>query len=207
MKLYYVMDPMCSWCYGFRPTFDELLSLLPSDLVVEYVMGGLAADSDEPMTDEMRDYIQSQWRAVEARTGATFNRDFWSRCQPRRSTYPACRAVIAAGLQSQANMPRMIGAIQRAYYQQARNPSDTDTLLALADELQLDTQRFANNLGSSTVEQRLQQHLALRRQLDVSSFPSLRLQLANDIKSIEIDYSDAGRVYQQISLYIPQDIT
>ena len=22
--LYYVHDPMCSWCYAFKPTFNEL---------------------------------------------------------------------------------------------------------------------------------------------------------------------------------------
>ena len=99
--LYYVLDPMCSWCWGFRPVFESLLvhlsKNLPDQINVQYVMGGLAPDSDQPMPEETCLYIQKQWSAVETTLGAKFNWDFWSECQPRRSTYPACRAVIAAG--------------------------------------------------------------------------------------------------------------
>lgn len=100
MKLYYVMDPMCSWCYAFRPVFQALLNKLPLNITIEYVMGGLAADSTEPMPQETREYVQSQWRLIEEQTSVNLNWDFWKNCQPRRSTYPACRAVIAAGQQN-----------------------------------------------------------------------------------------------------------
>jgi putative protein-disulfide isomerase len=207
MKLYYVMDPMCSWCWGFQPVFRRLIARLPPAVVVEYVMGGLAADSAEPMSQDTRDYVQSQWQAVEDRTGVHFNWDFWSQCQPRRSTYPACRAVIAAGMQHQDKVPQMIAAIQQAYYQQARNPSDAATLLTLATEIDLDSRRFASDLDSPELEQQLHQHFARRRQLQVTSFPSLRLQTNNVIKCIDIDYSDEDRLISQITLHIPNHIT
>jgi len=203
MKLYYVMDPMCSWCWGFRPVFQQLITSLPGDIEIQYVMGGLAPDSSEPMPQKIRDYIQSQWQAVEAKTGVLFNRDFWDKCHPRRSTYPACRAVIAAGLQDRSKRPGMIHAIQKAYYLQARNPSNIETLSALAKEIQLDSERFTRDISSTDVERLLQEDLSLRQQLGVTSFPSLRLRQAEQIRTIELDYIDAQKVIDQIISHIP----
>ena len=171
--LYYVGDPMCSWCWGFHPVMEEVIGRLPRDVTLRYVMGGLAKDSDEPMPHDMRAYVQSQWRAVAERTGAEFNWDFWTNCQPRRSTYPACRAVLAAAAQDPEAGPAMYHRIQRAYYLEARNPSDVDTLTDLARSLSLDTERFIRDLVSPDIERRLQDDFTLRRALSVNQFPSL----------------------------------
>ena len=141
------------------------------DIPVRYVMGGLARDSDEPMPAETRAYIQDQWRKVTAETGATFNWDFWDFCQPRRSTYPACRAVIAASYQDR--LREMFEAIQRAYYQEARNPSDLSTLQELAEEIGLDAARFADDVDSDQAEKDLQLGFDLRRSMNANEFPSL----------------------------------
>ena len=115
-------------------------------------MGGLAPDSDEPMDATTQAYVQSAWRSVGERTGARFNHEFWDVCQPRRSTYPACRAVISAGLQSMSARKRYYEAVQQAYYLEARNPSDTATLIALAAEIGLDKVQFRQDLESSIVQ-------------------------------------------------------
>ena len=198
MKLYYVLDPMSSWCWGFRAAFEQLRSRLPETIALRYVMGGLAPDSDEPMPAKTRAYVQSQWRAVTQQTGDTFNWDFWTRCKPRRSTYPACRAVIAAGLQSATFIPDMIYAIQFAYYQQAKNPSDVTTLVELAAETGLDPEQFAQDIASTTVATRLAEDFALRDRLQVNSFPSLRLQTDDVIMAIDIDYHNADNMLMQI---------
>ena len=96
LNLYYVLDPMCSWCWAFRSSWLALLEELPDSVTVRYVLGGLAPDSDEPMPQAQRESIRQIWQSIAQRTGTEFNLDFWTRNTPRRSTYPACRAVIAA---------------------------------------------------------------------------------------------------------------
>jgi putative protein-disulfide isomerase len=178
--LYYVADPMCSWCWGFTPTVEALDT--DDRIELRYVMGGLARDSDEPMPVDMRTYVQGAWREVESMTGARFNWEFWQECQPRRSTYPACRAVIAAALQNGG--PAMFHRIQRAYYLEARNPSDSATLVEIAAELELDTVRFAQDLASEAVEEALQEDFHLRRQLQAKAFPSLVLKLRDTYRFV-----------------------
>ena len=173
IKLLYVVDPMCSWCYGFKQALDEVLPELHPNVQPELVMGGLAPDSDEPMDGETRGYVQKAWHAVADQTGATFNHDFWTACEPRRSTYPACRAVIVAREVDLAW--EMLAAIQRAYYQEARNPSDEDTLVALAEELGVDGDAFRGRFRDPEIEDALQAHLRLRTQLRATSFPSIAM--------------------------------
>jgi putative protein-disulfide isomerase len=167
---------MCSWCWGFRATL-ELVYEAVGDMPVQYVMGGLAKDSDEPMPADTVAYVQDQWRKVTALTGATFNWDFWEKGAPRRSTYPSCRAVIAAS--RQGKMREMFEVIQRAYYRDARNPADLPVLSQLAQEIGLDRATFDADIIADSVEVDLQDGFNLRRSLHANSFPSLIL-MQND---------------------------
>jgi len=187
--LYYVHDPMCSWCWAFVPTWHSLLARLPPTVEVKKLLGGLAPDTDEPMPEEMRTRLQQTWQRIEQRVpGIQFNHDFWTRCTPRRATYPACRAVLAA--RRQGADEAMNAAIQHAYYQQARNPSDQTTLLALAAELELDSTRFAADLDAPDIAQELAAEMAEAESLGVDSYPSLVLTIDGSRWPISIDYTD-----------------
>ena len=186
--LYYVHDPMCSWCWGYRPVWQALSEQLPDSISIEYLLGGLAPDSDEPMPEPLQQQIIDHWRRIQNLLGTEFNFDFWRNNQPRRSTYPACRAVIAAGRQGRGE--EMIEAIQHAYYLQALNPSDSGVLAQLAAELALDTTAFAAELISPDTDAELHRQIALVNQLPVSGFPSLVLVVNGATYPVELDYRD-----------------
>jgi len=115
--LIYVHDPMCSWCWGFEPVRKQLFQRLNPNIKVKRLLGGLAPDSHAPMPLEMQVFLQNTWRKIENHIpGTQFNFDFWTKCQPRRSTYPANRAVIAARLQGEQFDELMTTKIQQAYY-------------------------------------------------------------------------------------------
>ena len=198
-KLYYFHDPMCSWCYAFRPAWRQIKASLPDKVKLIYLLGGLAPDSDVPMPQEMRDYIQSHWQHIEEVVpGTKFNYDFWRNCQPRRATYPACRAVLAARRQGMAD-DRMIDAIQDAYYLHARNPADTDTLVALASELGLDKKSFLADLISDDLDQELIAEIHQSRKLGAMGFPSLVLVSSGGSSiPIPIDYNNPEKVLNAI---------
>ncbi len=193
--LYYVTDPMCSWCWGFAPVMRSVQAELAPSVEFRLVMGGLAPDSSEPMPAEVRAYVQSAWDAVEQATGAKFNRDFWALCEPRRSTWPACRAVLAAEALERGSGQRMSDAIQRAYYLQARNPSERGTLLDLAKELGFDAEAFDDVLDSPANRAALKSDLALRDNLGVTGFPTLcAARTAGDLHTIARGRAPASQV-------------
>ena len=192
-ELIYIHDPMCSWCWGFRPCLTRLRSLLPAQVGFRSLLGGLAPDSEHPMPAQMQQQLQSTWRLIQQRIpGTRFNFDFWRLCQPRRSTYPACRAVLAARALDPATEDAMILAIQQAYYLRAMNPSVEHTLVQLAGELGLPDTEFRELLHSKSTEAQLQQEIAGVRDLGVHSFPSLVLRTGTDNhRPVGVDYTDA----------------
>ena len=167
----------------------KLKQKLPSEIAVKYVLGGLAPDTDEPMPIEMQQTIASYWQRIEQQLGTRFNHDFWRQCEPRRSTYPACRAVLAARKQNAEQA--MITAIQQAYYLNAKNPSNIDTLAELAEAIGLDRKQFIADIHSEQTQNQLLEEIAFSRQSPIQGFPSLALMIkeesgANSIRLFSI---------------------
>lgn len=199
-KLYYVYDPMCSWCWGYKPVWTQIMTSLKDKLEVQYVVGGLAPDSDEPMPEPMREQIASYWKKIENYLGTEFNYQFWIRCTPRRSTYPSCRAALAARKQHAER--QMVEAIQAAYYLEARNPSDSDVLISVAEEIGLDVKQFEQDYCSPELNQAFMQERKFARSIGGNSFPSLFLQTESGIVELPIDYQSAQATLEQIERLI-----
>jgi len=190
---------MCSWCWGFSQAWQQLQTALPDTVTVTRLLGGLAADTNAAMPMAMQKQIAETWQQIRQHIpGVDFNFAFWENNQPRRSTYSACRAVIAARAQGRQYDLAMTLAIQRAYYQQARNPSDEGTLTELAKELELDSQAFANALNDPDTETQLQKEIQQARALHVDSFPSLVLEYRGEHGPIPIDYKDYQTMLEAI---------
>ena len=198
-QLYYLHDPMCSWCWGFSPTWNKVKEALEDKVKVTYLLGGLALDNDEDMTLQTQNYVQSNWRRIEEKIpGTKFNYDFWIKCKPRRSTYPACRAVISARIQNPDCETSMIRAIQKCYYLDAQNPSNEDVLVSLAIELELDAEKFKLDLRSEKVNKMLLAEISLAKSLGMSRMPSLSLQTGRGLRAISIDFLDPDYIVGQI---------
>jgi len=154
----------------------------------------------------MQRFLQQTWHKIEKNIpGTSFNFDFWTQCKPRRSTYPSCRAVIAARQQNPTVEKDMIHAIQSAYYSHARNPSDESTLAALATELGLDCEDFIKDLNSQKTEEILNQEINQSRQLGAQGFPSLILHNGQENHLLQIDYNNAETILKQIKIILEEE--
>tara|TARA_Y100000748_G_scaffold113043_1_gene94550 strand:- start:152 stop:736 length:585 start_codon:yes stop_codon:yes gene_type:complete len=192
---------MCSWCWAFRQSLNTLIEKLPKEINIIRLLGGLAPDSDIAMPDNIREYVLQNWRAIEEKVPETkFNYDFWKKCRPRRSTYPACRAVIAARKQKNKFDMTMTLAIQKAYYMQARNPSDYETLIELAEEIGADKTKFSKDITSLETDKILKEEIQKSKSLELNSLPSLLFVNGERKVKIEPDYLDAQAMLNKIKL-------
>ncbi len=198
--LYYVHDPMCSWCWAFKPTWQKIKKSLPKSVAVHSLLGGLAADTDQPMPEQMQLMLQQTWRRIATTVpGTVFNYAFWTENSPRRATYPACRAVIAAARQGPELEERMLIAIQHAYYLNAKNPSDDTVLLKLAQKIGCNMKRFNADLNGKTTASTLRQNIELAAELKVSGFPSLILERRSGTRNqITVNYNSASSILDMI---------
>jgi len=200
ITLFYVHDPMCSWCYAFDSSLTALQKELPDFIRIKKIIGGLAPDTTQPMPVELQQNIQQTWRRIEQTVpNMLFNYDFWIINIPIRSTYPACRAILAARQQGANFEDKMIGAIQTASYQKAKNPSLTSTLLQCALEVELAVDKFANDLTSDEIEKELQNEIGTARSLSVISYPSLLLEHGGLLFPVSVDYLDHETMIREIA--------
>jgi len=197
--LIYVHDPMCSWCWGFEPTRKIIFETVGEHMQIRRMVGGLAPDSDQPMPESMRLMLQQTWQRIEQSIpGTRFNYAFWDECSPRRSTYPANRAVIAAREQGENFDPVMTARIQQAYYLEAKNPSDNSVLVELAADIGLDVERFAARLESDALQQQLLAEIESTRAMGINSFPSLAVHRDGILRHIGLSYTDPQAMLSEI---------
>ena len=142
------------------------------------------------MDEATKRFVQNAWQAVESQTGAPFDHRFWEVCEPKRSTWPACRAVLAAGDRGR----EMFTAIQLAYYTEARDPSDRATLVDIGEELGFDRMDFHNAIDAPETHASLQADFALREELGVSGFPSLAVERNGDKSAVVRGWSTSEDV-------------
>ncbi|NLS14495.1 DsbA family protein [Vibrio sp. SM6] len=187
---------MCSWCWAYQSTISQLKQQLPGTIQFEYLLGGLAADTELPMPPEMAQKIESIWRQIEQQLGTQFNYDFWRDCVPVRSTYPACRVVIAAGFQD--SYEAMLLALQKAYYLRAMPPHRLETHRQLAQEIGLDVAQFDKDIDSDLLNGVFDDQRSLAKSLGVHSYPSLVLQIHDSFFPVDVNYTSTEPTLKQI---------
>lgn len=199
MKLIYAYDPMCSWCYGFHPTWQGIRSRLPEGIEVEMRLGGLAPDDDQPMNGLMRDKLASIWHRIEKKCGVRFNHMYWDQSpNPPRTTYIAGRAIRAAE-QLGVGEWQMLTAIQTAYYQQAKNVWQAQVLADIAAEQGVDRDQFVALLGSDAIRKAHQAEVDETYEMGIQGYPSLVFDDGEQLALLPIEYRNPDYTLTVIS--------
>jgi putative protein-disulfide isomerase len=172
----YVADPLCSWCYGFAPVIEALASRFAGRLPVRLVMGGLRAGNTTPMRDQDKDYIRGAWTNVSKASGQPFDMSFFDRETFIYDTEPACRAVVAArewGEGLPVSPLTFKAAVSSAFYAHNRDVTDTDTIVAIAEEAGFDGAAFRERFLSPDVKSATFRDFLTSQELGVTGFPML----------------------------------
>lgn len=188
VTLYYIYDPMCSWCWGFKPVWERVKDALSDRLEIVYVLGGLAPETEAPMPEVMREQLQQTWQRISEMCGVRFNFDFWRQNIPRRSTYPACKAVLVA--REYDKEPAMYARIQQFYFLEAGNPSLYENLYDLAEALGIPRQAFVERIHSAELDKLFRDELRFAVELGAQGYPSVVLKRGDRLHFIEHSYTD-----------------
>ncbi|RBA24324.1 DsbA family protein [Herminiimonas fonticola] len=135
MKLIFVGDPMCSWCYGFGKEMTALAKLHP-ELPLEIVVGGLRAGTTDVLDEAGKNIRLTHWARVEEASGLPFNREgLMARKNFVYDTEPICRAVVAARVVApDADLLAVFRALQHGFYVEAVDTTDGHVLARLASD-------------------------------------------------------------------------
>jgi putative protein-disulfide isomerase len=172
-RLIYVMDPMCSWCWGFAPVLEALVAQAEAaDVPLQIVVGGLRQEQ-AALLPAGRVQILARWQAVNACTGQMFN---FNEGLPEGLVYhtePACRALVAARQLNPALVWPLLERIQQAFYCQGRDVTRADVLRELAASAGLPRRRFAEAFDSAQLQAATQADFNWVKDLGIAGFPTL----------------------------------
>lgn len=173
IRLLYIADPMCSWCYGFAPVIDAIAAHFGDRLPVRIMVGGLRAGNTNAMRDQDKEYIRNAWTRVGAATGQPFDFGFFEREGFVYDTEPACRAVVAVRRLKPDAALAFKGRVSRAFYAQGRDTSATEVLADVAAEAGIERAAFLADFMSADTRNETFRDFLSAQELGVQGFPTL----------------------------------
>ena len=131
-RLLYFTDPMCSWCWGFSPTIDELRREMGERATLSVVLGGLRPGVTDVLSGAEKGMIREHWQHVVEASGQPFDFAFFDRENFVYDTEPASRAVVVARRRDPSLAVDFLARLQRAFYAENRDITKSDELVDLA---------------------------------------------------------------------------
>jgi putative protein-disulfide isomerase len=172
-RLLYVMDPMCSWCWGFAPVLESLAEQAAAAGVgLELVMGGLRREGVAIDAASRVRYL-GYWQAVNASTGQLFN---FNDGLPEGLVYdtePACRALVTARALAPELVLPLNRLIQRAFYTQGVDVTRASVLVELAERAGIPRIVFAEAFDSAAQRAATAADVSWVQDLGIAGFPTL----------------------------------
>jgi putative protein-disulfide isomerase len=204
MNLIYVADPMCSWCYGFGRTMDELLDdpREAAPLQLALVMGGLRPYTEEALAPERVEELMGHWQHVHEASGQPFDTgpDVAMR-QPGfvYDTEPASRAIVTVRALAPRLMWRYFKSVQEAFYAQGLDVTRPEVLADLAGLLGLPRADFAQAFASDAMRLAVRRDFEQARQWGIRGFPTLVAEHGEQLHLVCQGYALADLIHERFA--------
>ena len=172
-RLLYVMDPMCSWCWGFAPVAAALIAQArDAGVPTRLVLGGLRSGGSA-LDASTRRYILEHWQAVAEATGQPFRFDGAMPDGFVYDTEPACRALVTARELDAERVWPLLQLIQRSFYEQGVDVTTVLQLVELAERAGFDRATFAEALTRADTRAATAADFSWVQDLGIAGFPTL----------------------------------
>jgi putative protein-disulfide isomerase len=185
--LYYCYDAYCGWCYGFSPVIKRIFEEYKEQLAFDVLSGGMIITETPRPISLTAGYIQKAYKTVEERTGITFGKDWlWHIFNPEESDWHPSSEKPAIALcifkDYHHDLAILFAAdLQYALHYEGRDLCDDEAYRHLLERYAIPEDDFYRKLHSSEYKEKAYAEFALVKQLQVTGFPAVFLQV-NDSK-------------------------
>jgi len=172
--LYFIVDPMCSWCWGFAPVIEEARRRLKERYDTHLVMGGLRTQGEMVWDTPAKTSLRKHWQQVEKKTGQPFNEILFEKTDFTYDTYPSCKAVVTVReLLGEDAAFRYLHTIEHAFYAQGIDITKPRLLYGYYEQLFGNSAKFAFMYGTERMETMMHHDFAKARSMGATVFPSV----------------------------------
>ncbi|MBS1737997.1 MAG: DsbA family protein [Bacteroidetes bacterium] len=180
----YCYDAYCGWCYGFSEVVKKIASAYKGILEFEVYSGGMVLPETPVPISATADYIKSAYPRVEELTGAKFGEDYlWHINHPDASDWfphsekPAIALCVFKEYHPDLQIS-FAADLQYALHFDGRDLTDDEAYRLLLDKYNIPAEDFYEKLHEEAYKEQAYYEFALCKQLNVSGFPSVFIQVA-----------------------------
>ncbi|MFI7858010.1 DsbA family protein [Pseudomonas promysalinigenes] len=203
-RLLYVMDPMCSWCWGFAPVAQALIAQAAAAGVATRVVPGGLRRGGNALDGSTRKYILEHWQAVAEATGQPFRYDGAMPDGFVYDTEPACRALVAARELDAERVWPLLTLIQRSFYEQGVDVTRAPQLVELAQQVGFDRERFAVQFASHDIRAVTAADFTWVQDLGIAGFPTLLAERNGQLALLTNGYQSQATLQPLLGRWLQQ---
>lgn len=181
--MYYCYDAYCGWCYGFSPVMRKIAAEYKDSIEIEVLSGGMMTGDAVLPIEKIAPYIQGAYKRVEELTGIKFGEDFlWHINNPDQSDWvmnsekPAIALCIFKEYYPHRQL-EFAADLQYALNYEGRDLDDNEAYRHLLEKYSIQPEVFYEKLASEEYKEQAYYEFAMCKQLQVTGFPALLLQL------------------------------
>ncbi len=189
VNVHYIFDPMCGWCYGASSLIGQLKQM--TGIHLQLHPGGMMQRT--PISEEFRQHILASDQHIAEQTGQVFGEGYLKKVASGDSlildSYITAQAIMATQYLD-CSAVDMLEKIQQAHYGLGLPVSQTETLVELAGQLNIEAQAWnsAMDKAESKVETEIQHTRNMMQQFNLSGFPSMLIETKGEWRSVTINH-------------------
>jgi len=184
ITLIYCYDAYCGWCYGFSEVIRKINSEYKNKLEFEVLSGGMILPEEPVSIGATAKYIEESYKRVEEITGIKFGEDYlWHIEHPGASDWfpnsekPAIALCVFKDYFPDQQVS-FAADLQYALHFEGRDLTDDEAYRLLLEKYNIPDEEFYEKLQDEEYKERAHYEFALCKQLKVSGFPAVFLQLS-----------------------------
>jgi putative protein-disulfide isomerase len=183
--VYYCYDAYCGWCYGFSPVISKIAREYGEKLAFDVLSGGMILPEEPVHFAPMAKYIQTAHKRVEEMSGIKFGQDFlWHVFHPDETDWfpDSTKSAIALCIFKEYHPEQavfMASDLQFALNYEGRDLTDDEAYRHLLEKYNIPADEFYTKLKSEEYREKAYYEFALVKQLQVSGFPCVLLQVTD----------------------------
>ena len=206
-KIYYVMDTMCGWCYGFSDLINQVHEKYQRDLDFTILPAGMwIGENVKIMNDSLSHFIRTHNTTLTKLTGKKFGDEFEKNILKNNGaildSLPGAKAVVMMQILNKDKTFEYVKNIQNAFYMHGKDTNDWQLYADLADSFGVSKEIFKQEYFSDQNSTKVRECFLLAEQLGVASYPSVVAVIEGKAKLISQGYVQISELEVLFDQYI-----
>lgn len=194
-KVYYVMDSMCGWCYGFSDVINKIQEKYKNAYEFYILPGGMwVGENRKRMDNDLGNYIKNHNTRIEKVTGKRFGEGFNKNILENKEilldSFPSAKALVLIQMLNKDIVFDFLKKIQEAFFIEGKDVSHLEVYTEIAEGFNISKKEFEEKFFSEELVQETFRCFAKVTSMGVSSFPTVVLEEDNNRTMLVQGYSD-----------------